>query len=114
MSQVASRPQHAYMMMSGNFMGKDILSLDQFSSDDLHALFALTHIMKHIAVRHESSQLLAGHLVALLFFEPSSRTFSSFAAAVKKLGGQTIEMQNPETASSVNKGESFEDTIRVL
>ena len=114
MSQVASRPQHAYTMMSGNFMGKDILSLDQFSSDDLYTLFALTHTMKRIAVRHEPSQLLAGYLVALLFFEPSSRTFSSFAAAVKKLGGQTLDLQNPETVTSVYKGESFEDTIRVL
>jgi aspartate carbamoyltransferase len=52
--------------------------------------------------------------VALLFFEPSSRTFSSFAAAVKKLGGQTLDLQNPETVTSVYKGESFEDTIRVL
>ncbi len=114
MSQVASRPQYAYTMMNGNFMGKDILSLDQFSSDDLHTLFALTHTMKRIAVRHEPSHLLAGHLVALLFFEPSSRTFSSFAAAVKKLGGQTLDLQNPEIVTSVYKGESFEDTIRVL
>jgi len=114
MSQVASRPQNAYTMMKGNFEGKDILSLDQFSSDDLHTLFTLTHTMKRIAVRHEPSQLLAGHLVALLFFEPSSRTFGSFAAAVKKLGGQTLDLQNPETVTSVYKGESFEDTIRVL
>ena len=67
-----------------------------------------------MAVNKEPSHLLEGLLIALLFFEPSSRTFSSFAAAVKRLGGQTIEMQNPEIVSSVNKGESFEDTIRVL
>src|SRR5205085_10634479 len=36
------------------------------------------------------------------------------AAAVKRLGGQTLEIQDPETVSSVNKGESFEDTIRTF
>jgi aspartate carbamoyltransferase len=70
--------------------------------------------MKRIAVNNEPSHLLEGLLVGLLFFEPSSRTFSSFAAAVKRLGGQTLEMQNPETVSSVSKGETFEDTIQVL
>jgi aspartate carbamoyltransferase len=101
-------------MINSDFKGKDIVSLDQFSVEDLLMLFDLTGRMKHIAVNKESSHLLEGLLVALLFFEPSSRTFSSFAAAVKRLGGQTIEMQNPETASSVHKGESIEDTIRVL
>lgn len=101
-------------MIGGNFKGKDIVSFDQFGAEDLSQLFSLTHEMKQIAVNHEPSQLLAGYIVALLFFEPSSRTFSSFAAAVKRLGGQTIEIQNPEAVASVSKGESFEDTIRVL
>ncbi|HEU5228341.1 MAG TPA: aspartate carbamoyltransferase [Ktedonobacteraceae bacterium] len=100
--------------IDGDFAGKDIISLDQFSIEDLLTLFDVTHKMKRIAINKEPSQLLAGHIISLLFFEPSSRTFSSFAAAVKRLGGQTIEMQNPETTASVYKGESFEDTIRVL
>src|SRR5215472_12295686 len=87
----------ALPMIGGNFKGKDIVSIDQFGVEDLTQLFALTRTMKQIAVSNEPSQLLAGYVVALLFFEPSSRTFSSFAAAVKRLGG-----------------ESFEDTIRVL
>ncbi len=114
MQQVTSCPSYRLEMINGDFKGKDIVSFDQFTVEDLHVLFDLTGRMKHIAVNKEPSHLLEGLLVALLFFEPSSRTFSSFAAAVKRLGGQTIEMQNPETASSINKGESFEDTIRVL
>jgi aspartate carbamoyltransferase catalytic subunit len=114
MQQVSSCPSYRFETISGNFNGKDIVSFDQFSVEDLHLLFDLTGQMKRIAVNKEPSHLLEGLLIALLFFEPSSRTFSSFAAAVKRLGGQTIEMQNPGMASSVNKGESFEDTIRVL
>ncbi len=114
MQQVTYRPQHEELaMIQGDFKGKDIVSFDQFRVEDLQRLFALTHQMKRLAVNNEPSRLLEGLLVALLFFEPSSRTFSSFAAAVKRLGGQTIDMQNPET-TSVSKGESFEDTIRVM
>src|SRR5579859_3227755 len=70
--------------------------------------------MKQIVLTNEPSQLLAGYVISLLFFEPSSRTFGSFASAIKRLGGQTLDIQNPEAVTSVNKGESFEDTIRVF
>jgi aspartate carbamoyltransferase catalytic subunit len=114
MYQVTSRPQPEIEMIKGCFQGKDIVSLDQFSMEDFSLLFNVTHQMKRIAVNNEPSHLLEGLLVGLLFFEPSSRTFNSFAAAVKRLGGQTLEMQNPEAVSSVSKGETFEDTIQVL
>ncbi len=100
--------------INGNFKGKDIVSLDQFSTEDLRILFTLTRKMKQIAINNEPSYILAGNIISLLFFEPSSRTFGSFAAAVKRLGGQTIEIQDPQTVSSVSKGESFEDTIRTF
>jgi aspartate carbamoyltransferase catalytic subunit len=114
MHQVITSPQSSLELISGDFKGKDILSLDQFSAADLHKVFDLAREMKKMALAHAPSQLLAGQLVALLFYEPSSRTFGSFAAAVKRLGGQTLDIQNPETVSSVAKGESFEDTIRVF
>ena len=59
-------------MINGHFKGKDIVSLDQFSAEDFRVLFALTDSMKQIVVNHEPSNLLAGYLVSLLFFEPSS------------------------------------------
>jgi aspartate carbamoyltransferase catalytic subunit len=114
MSQVAFRIRNELAMINGDFRGKDIVSLDQFAKQDIEYLLPVIQHMKNLAVNHEESHLLAGHLISLLFFEPSSRTFSSFTAAVKRLGGQTIEIQNPETVSSVSKGESFEDTIRVF
>jgi len=98
----------------GDFRNKDILSLDQFAVEDLHTLFGLADEMKQLVLHHRASSLLTGFVVSLLFFEPSSRTFASFASAVKRLGGETIEIQNPETVSSVSKGESFEDTIRTF
>lgn len=100
--------------INGNFKGKDILSLDQFSPKDLQILFTHTKKMKTIATKAKPSSILAGSLVTLLFYEPSSRTFGSFGASVKQLGGQTIDIINPQQFSSVAKGETLEDTIRVF
>lgn len=100
--------------INGNFKGKDILSLDQFTPQDLELLFKHTNSMKEIFIKAQPSDLLKGNIVALIFYEPSTRTFNSFSAAIKQLGGATIENQNPEQNSSVAKGESLDDTIRVL
>lgn len=100
--------------INGIFKGKDILSLDQFSTSDLSILFSVTEKMKDIAKNARPSDILAGNIVTLLFYEPSSRTFGSFGAAVKQLGGQTIDIINPQVFSSVAKGETLEDTIRVF
>lgn len=56
--------------------------------------------------------LLRGKMVAALFFEPSTRTKSSFERAVKNLGGEVVELQTG--TSSVVKGESILDTARTL
>lgn len=100
--------------INGNFKGKDIISLAQFSPKDLQILFKLTPKMKKIAQNAKSSSILAGNIITLLFYEPSSRTFGSFSASVKQLGGQTVEIQNPQQFSSVAKGETLTDTIRVF
>ncbi len=54
-----------------------------------------------------------GTLLGLLFFEPSTRTKMSFSAAIKRLGGDVVDM-GPVDASSVKKGESLADTVRVI
>lgn len=100
--------------IDGNFKNKSILSLDQFSSQDIAKLFSQVPQMKKIAIESKPSSILAGTVVALFFFEPSSRTFSSFSVGIKRLGGQTIEYQNPLQTSSAAKGETIEDTIRVF
>lgn len=100
--------------INGTFSHKDILSLDQFSAADMQLLFSHVPAMKHIVEKKEVSKLLAGLLIGLFFYEPSSRTFSSFAAAVKRLGGQTLEYQNPMQTSSAAKGETLQDAIKVF
>lgn len=100
--------------INGNFKGKDIISLDQFEPPDISILFKRTKIMKEIGANAKPSDILKGNIVTLIFYEPSSRTFNSFAAAVKQLGGQTLEVHDPQHFSSVSKGETLSDTIRVF
>jgi aspartate carbamoyltransferase catalytic subunit len=56
---------------------------------------------------------LSGTVLGLCFFEPSTRTKMSFDAAMKRLGGDTVDMGSVES-SSVKKGESLADTVRVV
>ena len=100
--------------INGNFKGKDIVSLDQFTPEDIKILFSKVPKMRNIALNAKPSKIIAGKMIVLLFYEPSSRTFGSFSTAVKQLGGQTVEILNPQQFSSVVKGETFEDTIKVF
>jgi aspartate carbamoyltransferase catalytic subunit len=100
--------------INGSFKNKDIVSFGQFSTKDLMLLFKHVKQMKAIAANSKSSDLLKGNIVTLLFYEPSSRTYGSFGAAIKQLGGQTIDIINPQQFSSVAKGENLEDTIRTF
>ncbi|MBU2591338.1 MAG: hypothetical protein KKC21_04875, partial [Nitrospinae bacterium] len=95
------------------FYGKDILSVKQFSRDDIEYIFGVAHEMREIVARVGSLDLLKGKLLANLFYEPSTRTFSSFLAAMERLGGSVIPI-NTVQYSSVSKGESLPDTVRTL
>ncbi len=100
--------------INGNFYQKDILSLSQFDQKSINYLFDVARQMRFIAKNALSSDILKGTISTLIFYEPSSRTRGSFDAAIKQLGGQTVVVENPQQFSSVSKGETFEDTIRVF
>ncbi len=57
---------------------------------------------------------LQGRILATLFYEPSTRTRLSFEAAMQKLGGSVLTVENARESSSAAKGESIADTIRVV
>ncbi len=100
--------------ISDNFFQKDILSISQFDESSLNYLFDVTEKMRYIGANALPLDILKGCIVTLLFYEPSSRTRGSFDASVKQLGGQTVVIENPQQFSSVSKGETFEDTIKVF
>ena len=93
--------------------GKDIISVKQFSRSDLEYVFGVAHEMRGMVERVGTFDLLKGKILANLFYEPSTRTSSSFTAAMERLGGSVIPI-NEVKYSSVTKGESLTDTIRTL
>jgi aspartate carbamoyltransferase len=93
--------------------GKDILTVKQFSRSDLEYIFAVAHEMRIMVERIGAFDLLKGKILANLFFEPSTRTSSSFMAAMQRLGGAVIPISEVKY-SSVAKGESLPDTVRTL
>lgn len=95
------------------FYGQDILSVSQFDRTKLDYIFNVADEMRVLVERFGSADLLRGKILANLFYEPSTRTSSSFMAAMLRLGGQVIPINNVQY-SSVTKGESLPDTVRTL
>ncbi|MBI4530436.1 MAG: aspartate carbamoyltransferase [Candidatus Latescibacteria bacterium] len=90
-----------------------VIEAQQFDSDTLSNLFRVAGEMEELAATG-SSDLLHGKTMASLFYEPSTRTRFSFEAAMTKLGGKVITTENAREFSSVAKGETLEDTIRIV
>jgi len=98
---------------SNGFYGQDILSVKQFNRDNLNYIYRVADEMRSLVKRFGKANLLDGKILANLFYEPSTRTSSSFQAAMLRLGGRCISI-NEVRYSSVTKGESLPDTIRTM
>lgn len=95
-----------------SFHRRHILSVKQFTHQDVHDLFSLAHEMRLQVERNGVLDLLKGKVLCTAFYEPSTRTSSSFDAAMKRCGGQVVQIT--AESSSVAKGETLSDTIRTL
>jgi aspartate carbamoyltransferase catalytic subunit len=98
---------------TGRLYGHDVLSVAQFCREDLEYVFGVAEAMRTMVAHIGTFDLLKGKILANLFYEPSTRTSSSFAAAMERLGGSVIQI-NEVKYSSVSKGESLPDTVRTL
>lgn len=90
--------------------GRDIISINDLSKDDV---IYLLEQAPNFETNNDNKKNLYNKIIASLFFEPSTRTRLSFDAAAKRLGGQVIGFDNIET-TSLKKGESFKDTIKMI
>lgn len=91
---------------------KDIISMRDFSRNEIDLILKKAEELEPFA-RGRKTGKLEGKILAMLFYEPSTRTRLSFETAMKRLGGDAIDMVSTE-ASSVAKGETLADTIRVI
>lgn len=96
-----------------NFKGKHILSIKQFTKDDIDAIFTVADTMLPYAGRQKATRVLEGAILGNMFFEASTRTRVSFGSAFNLLGGNVRETTGFES-SAISKGESLYDTARVL
>ena len=94
-------------------MKRDFISIDDLSNDEIEALFACADEMADLLAKREPCTLLAGRIMATLFYEPSTRTRLSFESAMHRLGGGVISVADA-SSSSAAKGESLADTARVV
>ncbi|ORX60617.1 carbamoyl-phosphate synth [Hesseltinella vesiculosa] len=94
------------------FYRNHILKAKQFDRNDLHLLFGVASEMRNLVELYGSINLLQGRVLSTMFFEPSTRTSSSFEAAMYRLGGKVVAVN--ASTSSVQKGESLADTVRTL
>ncbi|MGH2444246.1 MAG: aspartate carbamoyltransferase, partial [Chloroflexota bacterium] len=90
-----------------------VVEAQEFNRGMLDELFRVAESMESV-IAAGGSNLLYGKIMASLFYEESTRTRFSFESAMLRLGGGVISTENARQFSSVSKGETLEDTIRIL
>lgn len=90
-----------------------VVAAQDFNRGMLEELFGTARAMETVVTRG-GSKLLDGRIMASLFYEESTRTRFSFESAMLRLGGSIISTENARQFSSVSKGETLEDTIRIM
>jgi len=95
-----------------NFKGRDIISIKDFSKEEINYVLEYSKKMVPYAKGEKYIHILEGRVLSSLFFEPSTRTRLSFESAMNRLGGRVIGFSDP-SGTSQKKGESLADTIRM-
>ncbi|NXH14339.1 PYR1 protein, partial [Bucco capensis] len=93
-------------------VGQHILSVQQFSKNEMSHVFNIAHTLRMLVQKERSLDILKGKVMASMFYEASTRTSSSFAAAMSRLGGSVLSFS--EATSSVQKGESLADSVQTM
>jgi aspartate carbamoyltransferase catalytic subunit len=91
-----------------------ILSTNQFKKSEVEKILLRANEMEMSLKSGKSIDLLSGKIIASIFFEPSTRTRLSFETAALRLGASVISAENAMENSSAYKGETMEDTARIL
>ena len=95
-----------------NFSQKNILSIRDLSKDDLEKIYSKTNEIMEMKAE-QRREIARGKTLGYLFFEPSTRTRLSFQSAMALIGGTSFGIADA-TSSSVQKGESLADTVRIM
>ncbi|MFX0099361.1 MAG: aspartate carbamoyltransferase [Candidatus Hodarchaeota archaeon] len=97
--------------MDNPFLNRDIISTRDFTKEEVEYLLDVALKMEELVVK--GCDLMSNKILASMFLEPSTRTRLSFDAAIKNLGGKVVGFSDWEK-SSLTKGETFSDTLKVI
>ncbi len=100
------------MVDSIGIRGQSLVSINDVTNQQLYGLFDLGRLLEPWS--RSGINLLAGHVMAALFFQPSTRTRMSFETAMLRLGGAVITETTPLISSAAAKEESLADMLRVV
>lgn len=92
----------------------NIISASQFNKNEVEKILARAEMMEEGVKNGKVEQSLKDKIIACIFFEPSTRTRLSFETAALKLGAKIISAENAMENSSAHKGETIEDTTKIL
>jgi aspartate carbamoyltransferase catalytic subunit len=90
---------------------RHVVEVSQFDRAEVERLFEVADRMRTLP---PGAAPLKGRILATIFYEPSTRTRLSFESAMIRLGGNVLSTENAREFSSAIKGESVEDTIRIV
>jgi len=94
--------------------GRDILSITDLSKEEIEQVLDQAARFAQALAQGQRLDLLAGRILATLFYEPSTRTRLSFESAMHRLGGAVISVAQGRLSSSAAKGETIADAARVI
>lgn len=97
-----------------SWKGQSLVSVTQITPKGFELLVQITQQMKDIVLTDGGDDRLKHKLLATVFYEASTRTSSSFQAAMMRLGGKCLHVDGQGNSSAGKKKESLEDTIRCL
>jgi len=92
---------------------RHLISIEDLSKGEILKILDKAEEFEDVALGLRKCKILEGKILANLFFEPSTRTRISFETAMKRLGGEVVNVSAQE-ASSMAKGETLADTVRVI
>uniref|UniRef100_A0A9J8ABW4 Carbamoyl-phosphate synthetase 2, aspartate transcarbamylase, and dihydroorotase n=1 Tax=Cyprinus carpio carpio TaxID=630221 RepID=A0A9J8ABW4_CYPCA len=108
--QILPHPQTSPLLHP--LVGQHILSVRQFSKEQMSHLFNVAHTLRLMVQKERPLDILKGKVMASMFYEVSTRTSSSFSAAMHRLGGSVVHFS--ESTSSTQKGESLADSVHTM
>ena len=95
-----------------NFSQNGIISIRDLSKDDLEKIYSKTNEILEMKTE-QRQEMASGKTLGYLFFEPSTRTTLSFQSAMALIGGTSFGIADA-TSSSIKKGESLADTVKIM